>query len=99
MHEDFHGNFWVGTEKGIFQYQPAFDDFTQPIPVNNATVRSICSDEGLLWFILSDELYYYDIAKKIVRKQFIPGIKTYQYYRKIKMVASGSAQQMAGSFN
>lgn len=75
LYEDANGSLWVGTEKGIFQYDPVYDAFRQPVPVADKTVRSICDDaNGRLWFILKDELYYYDLQRKITVKKYIPGI-------------------------
>ncbi|MFT4093881.1 MAG: two-component regulator propeller domain-containing protein [Niabella sp.] len=75
LYEDGKGLLWAGTERGFFRYDPAIDDFRQPLPLENGTVRSICDDDdGRLWFILSNELYYYDTQRNIAVKKYIPGI-------------------------
>lgn len=75
LYEDLNGSLWVGTERGIQQYNPQTDDFRSTIPVPDKTVRSICGDNnGLLWFILKNELYYYDLHSKAVKRKYLPGI-------------------------
>ncbi|MCH5684705.1 hypothetical protein LWM68_10795 [Niabella sp. W65] len=76
LYEDQKGNLWVGTEKGIGIYDVRNDQFNHPIAAGNGTVRSICDDTGgLLWFILKDELYYYNMPAQKLYKKYIPGIK------------------------
>lgn len=75
LYEDKKGNLWVGTEKGIACYDANLDQFLHPVAMEDGPVRSICEDdEGRLWFIFRDELYYYDPDAKKLFKKCIPGV-------------------------
>jgi signal transduction histidine kinase/ligand-binding sensor domain-containing protein/CheY-like chemotaxis protein len=54
LHEDRAGRIWVGTDGGLSRYDPATDDFFNPVadssPLAGARVRSIADDHtGSLW--------------------------------------------------
>lgn len=75
LYEDKKGNLWVGTEKGIGVYDVRHDQFSHPVAAGSGTVRSICDDDdGRLWFILKNELYYYNTLTQKLYKKYVPGI-------------------------
>jgi len=68
--EDDHKQIWIGTDQGIYIYNPLYETFTLlNQEFANSDVPIIKKDyRNNIWFIANQNLYFYDFTKKIIKK-------------------------------
>ncbi|WP_298238937.1 two-component regulator propeller domain-containing protein [uncultured Algibacter sp.] len=67
IHE-FHNLMWVGTDKGLFSYNPKNEKFSVVENTQGFLVQNIENDSiGNLWFIANDAVYNYNMATKSLK--------------------------------
>lgn len=65
LHEDMTGQIWVGTDRGLYMYDPVKETFNSFKVAPQEEIREIKSDQaGNIWFIAGLTLYRYNRLKK-----------------------------------
>ncbi len=66
LFEDYQHQLWVGTEKGLFLYQPETDSFTHFKYTGNKAIFSVTTDaKHNLWLIANNELCSFEVKTGI----------------------------------
>lgn len=65
LYSDKQSNLWVGTDKGLYLFNPEYDNFKLISPTRQMSIHNLESDnEGNLWITSSSMLYRYNNKKK-----------------------------------
>ncbi|QDW21582.1 two-component regulator propeller domain-containing protein [Flavobacterium sp. KBS0721] len=94
LHE-YKGVIWVGTDKGLYQYNKKTDEFTVLNEAINDRINDINHDKnGNIWFISGNILYKYSTVKKET-KTFNPN----KYFIVTSISRDANGQIWASSLN
>lgn len=94
LHE-YKGVIWVGTDKGLYQYNKKTDEFTVLNEAINDRINDIKHDKnGNIWFISGNILYKYSTVKKET-KTFNPN----KYFIVTSITQDANGQIWASSLN
>lgn len=67
------GELWVGTDKGLYRYDPVFDHFYLLNPTKNNPILDVENDQnGNLWYISTNTLFQYNRPSKRLKEYTTP---------------------------
>jgi signal transduction histidine kinase/ligand-binding sensor domain-containing protein/DNA-binding response OmpR family regulator len=65
--EDGFQNIWVGTSRGLYQYNPIVENFTRLKETNGNVIEIKIDNRGDIWFISDFNLFKYNLKTKVIQ--------------------------------